>query len=179
MKGWCGMAKLALVVLLSVVILAASCVDREEPMEVEHALDDGSDAAEPNRSDGAVVLDGEVPASGGSGGGDGSGQGGAVAAEGGSPSFGPAQDQWYACQCGGPCAGAEEPQFNFPYSCNAAVGEHDAQGRYVPCANRGCGIACIACDPMTADCGASDGDETGTLCDKAGSCVQAADANCL
>ena len=90
--------------------------------------------------------------------------------------------QWFACQCGGPCEGAEPPPFNMPATCAPERGE-TVDGVYYPCRGvRLCGLACSLCDPEDENCDTKEEhkpNQAERLCDKNHDCVIASEAHCL
>ena len=91
--------------------------------------------------------------------------------------------QWFACQCGGPCEGAEPPPFNMPASCVPERGE-TVDGVYYPCRGNGifCGQACSLCDPEDENCDTKDEhkpNQAERLCNKNLDCVIASEAYCF
>jgi hypothetical protein len=85
----------------------------------------------------------------------------------------PAVRQWFACQCGGPCEGAEAPLVNIRPSCHPQRGS-TVGDRYEPCGGLLCGSPCALKDP-----GADPAAPSSTLCNAKGRCVPAAQATCL
>lgn len=87
----------------------------------------------------------------------------------------PAVQQWFACQCGGPCEGAEAPLLNPRPSCYPQRGS-TVGDQYDPCEGLFCGLPCALSDP------GPDQDPqapSSLLCSAEGKCVPAEQAVCL
>lgn len=85
----------------------------------------------------------------------------------------PAVQQWFACQCGGPCEGAEPPLVNIRPSCHPRQGRR-TDGQYEPCGGLFCGLPCAEIDP-----GSDPQSPSSTLCNSEGECVPAGEAVCI